>query len=257
LALIDAIYKKDKNLLTARWCKSIGDFGARVVSSKVSHWDDVSKFGRLCASHGNYQVMCDIVCGELALGKDRYDFSGVTVEDSFVSTWDFGGKRVKGLQVNNCIVSTIDLEDSEFEGCLFEASEFVRVSGVASKGAMPPAFAASCEYITFTDVDVSSRISSLPISSQHKTLLMIIQKLFFQRGRARKEEALLRGSSVFWDSSAASRAIKYMLRNGIIREAPGKTGKLYAPCLEHKARMRKLKDGMSTSGDELWYTVTT
>ncbi len=256
IALIDAIYKNDKSLLTARWHKSIGDFGARVVSSKVSHWNDVRKFGRLCASHGNHQVLCDIVCGEMELHKDDYNFGGISVENSFVSTWDFSGKRIKGLQVDNCIVGAIELEDSEFDGCSFKASEFVKVSGVASKGAMPSAFADSCEYITFTDVDVSSRISSLPISSQHKTLLMIVQKLFFQRGKARKEEALLRGSSVFWDNSAASLAIRYMLRNGIIREAPGKSGKLYAPCLEYKARMRKLKDGMSTSGDELWSAVS-
>ncbi len=255
LALIDAIYRNDKSLLTVRWHKSIGDFGARVVSSKVSHWDDVRKFGRLCASHGNHQVLCDIVCGEIEAQKDDYDFSGITVENSHVTTWDFSGKRIKGLQVDNCIVGAIELEDSEFEMCSFKASEFTRVSGVASKGAMPSAFAESCEYTTFTDVDVSSRISALPISNKHKTLLMIIQKLFFQRGRARKEEALLRGSSVFWDSTAASSAIRYMLRNGIIREAPGKSGKLYAPCLEFKARMRKLKDGMSTSGDDLWSAV--
>lgn len=255
LAFIDALYKNDKSVLTERWQRPLGDFGARVIAGKVSHWEDARKFGRLCSSHGNYQAMCDVICAELESQRDEYDFTGINVENSFASTWDFSNKRVKGLTATNCIVDMVELEDSEFHTCAFKESEFTKVSGVASKAALPSAFDQSCEYVTFTDIDASARISALPISDQHKTLLMIIQKLFFQRGRARKEEALLRGSSDFWNRNAASLAIRYMLNNSIIREAPGKSGRLFAPQLTHKARMRKIKDGMSTSGDDLWVIV--
>lgn len=255
LALIDALYKNDKRLLTDRWHKSVGDFGARVVASKVSHWLDARKFGKLCASHGNYQVMCDIFCAELEDGRDEYNFGGMSIENSFASTLDFGGKKVSGFSIDSCIVDAIELEDSELNDCVFSTCEFSRVSGVASKSSMPSAFDDSCRYITFTDIDASSRISSLPVSDKHKTLLMIIQKLFFQRGKGRKEEALLRGSSTFWDNDAASIAIRYMLKNDIIIEAPGRSGKLYIPQLNRKARMLKIKDGMSTSGDALWAIV--
>jgi hypothetical protein len=84
---------------------------------------------------------------------------------------------------------------------------------------------------------------------------MIVQKLFFQRGRGRKEDALLRGSSDFWDERAANIALQFMKKHDIIIEAPGRSGLLYVPRPSHQARMRKLRDGMSTCGDELWDVV--
>lgn len=256
LSLVEYLRRGDKKILNARWQKPLGDFGAKVVCKKISDWAEARKYGRLCISHGNYQVMCDIVCAELETSQDNYDFTGIGISNSFATTLDFSAKSIKGLNIENCIVDLVELENSDFSSCEFKESEFSRVSGVASQSAMPPSFKDSCHYSAFTDVDASSRISSLPISNQHKTLIMIIQKLFFQRGRGRKEEALLRGSSPFWDADTASSVIHYMIRNGIIIEAPGKSGKLFVPQLAHKSRMRKLKDGMSTSGDELWTLVT-
>jgi hypothetical protein len=252
LALVDALYKSDKGTLTQRWHKSLGDFGSRVVAGRVSNWSEARKFARLCATHGNEQVMCDLVCSELSTQISECDFTGLTVENSVASTWDFSNKSVKGLTAINCIVDMVELEDSEFKSCSFKESEFTKVSGVASRDAMPEAFDKSCKFGKFTDIDASSRVSALPISDKHKTLIMIIQKLFFQRGRGRKEEALLRGSSVFWDKDAAYIAINYMKKNGIVFEWPGKSGKLYIPELTYRPRMRKIKDSLSTSKDELW-----
>jgi hypothetical protein len=255
MSLVSSLYSNDKKLLSARWHQPLGDFGSRVVAARVAHWADARKYSRLCASHDNPQVMCDFICSELEDNSAIYDFSGLEMKSSHAQSLDFSNKVVKNLRIENCVIESIELEDCEFHACSFIESEFRNVSGVASKQAMPECFANSCEYKIFTDLDASSRIGSLPISDKHKTLIMIVQKLFFQRGRARKEEALLRGSSQFWDKDAANTYIQYMKKNGIIKEAPGKSGKLYVPQLSHKARMRRIKDGMSTSGDELWGLV--
>lgn len=255
LSLVSSLYSNDKKLLSARWHKPLGDFGARVVAARVAHWADARKYSRLCASHDNVQIMCDFICSELEESREMHDFSGLEMKSSHAQSLDFSNKVVKNLRIENCIIESIELEDCEFDECIFIESEFKNVSGVASKQALPKCFDNSCEYKLFTDLDASSRIGSLPISDKHKTLIMIVQKLFFQRGRARKEEALLRGSSQFWDKDAAHTYIQYMKKNGIIKEAPGKSGKLYVPQLAHKARMRRIKDGMSTCGDELWGLV--
>lgn len=255
IALADAIRDNDKKIPAQKWQQPLGDFGARVLAGKVHKFSDARKYAKLCSSHGNGQVVGDVMCAELEEGRDAHDFSSMRISGVVASTWDFSGKKVVGLVADTCQVGLVELEDSEFADCSFVNSDFQRVSGVASAVAMPTSFKNSCEYSSFTDIDSSARISSLKISPQHKTLLVIIQKLFFQRGKARQEQSLLRGSSAFWDAKAADIAIRYMLKNEIIREAPGKAGKLYGPQLSHKNRMRKLKDGMSTSGDELWNLV--
>lgn len=255
ISLVSSLYANDKKIPAKRWNKSLGAFGARVVASKISNWDGAWKYSKLCASHGNNQVGCDFLCSDLERQNDEYDFKGVDISTSFASMLDFTGKIVRNLNISDCFVDNVELEDSEFIGCRFSQTDFRDVAGVASKDAMPACFENTCEYGKFSDLSASSRISSLPITDRHKTLLMIIQKLFFQRGRGRKEDALLRGSSPFWNEDAANIVLQYMKKNDIILEAPGRSGKLYIPKLSHKTRMRKLRDGMSTSGDELWNVV--
>lgn len=256
LALVSALYSNDKAIPSNRWSKPVGNFGAKVVSAKISNWDSAWKYAKLCSSHGNTQVVSDFICAKLEEQLASYDFKGLKVVSAFAETLDFSGRRIRNLSISDSYVTNVELEDSDFAQCSFTETEFTNIGGVASTSALPSCFEGTCAFGNFTDLSSSSRISALPISNQHKTLLMIVQKLFFQRGRGRKKEALLRGSSAFWDDRAADVALKFMKKHGIIIEAPGDSGLLYIPQLSQRPRMRKLRDGMSTCGDELWDAVS-
>ncbi|MFT4147059.1 MAG: hypothetical protein QM644_21685 [Mobilitalea sp.] len=254
--LLEALFAGDKSLQKKRWQKPLGDFGAKIIATKVSNWGDARKYARLCDSHGNRQVVADIVCAELAKGSDLIDFSGLEINSSFIQSLDLSGKKVISLVIKDSYVNYVDLEDSELAACSFLSVSFERVSGVAARAALPDCFDKTCIAENFIDLENSSRISKLPLSDRHKTLLVIIQKLFFQRGRGRKEDALLRGSSSFWVKSAADEILQYMKKHGIVIEAPGRNGLLYVPQLSHRSRMKKIKEGMSTSQDELWKAMS-
>lgn len=256
LALVTAFHANDKRNLSMRWPKPVGNFGAKVISSKISNWDGAWKYARLCESHGNSQVLTDFICASLEQQRDDYDFAGLNISSSTAETLDLSGKSIKNLLVLDSFIQNLELEDVELVNCKFAETDFRNIAGVASEAALPDSFHSTCMFGSFTDLSSSSRISSLPISNQHKTLLMIVQKLFFQRGRGRKEDALLRGSSNFWDERAAVATLQFMKKHDIIIEAPGRSGLLYIPRLTQKARMRKLRDGMSTCGDELWDVVS-
>ncbi|PDT20052.1 hypothetical protein [Rhizobium hidalgonense] len=256
ISLLQAIFSGDKSLQKKRWEKSVGAFGAKIVGTKISNWSDARKFARQCEIHGNSQVSADLVCSELSRDEERHDFSGVTISNAFLDTLDLAGKTVDGLILVDSFIRALDLEDSNLRNCKFAECDFDQVSGVASKEAMPPSFEKTCVFGRFLDLENSARISKLPLSDQHKTLLVIIQKLFFQRGRGRKEDALLRGSSGFWDKAAADKILQYMKKYGIVIEAPGRNGILYIPQLSHRGRMKRIKEGMSTSHDDLWDLVS-
>jgi len=255
IALVVALYQNDKRIPQKKWNKSLGNLGSKLVSSKITNWDSAWKYAKLCSNHGNSQVTLDFVCSELSKDSEIHNFKGIDISSSLAETLDFTGKTIKNLRISDSYVENLELEDSDLIDCSFIQSDFRNVGGVASKQALPDCFDETCEFGRFTDVSSSARISALPISDQHKTLLMIVQKLFFQQGRGRKEEALLRGSSQFWDEKTADLVLQFMKKHGIIIEAPGRSGKLYVPRLSDKPRMRKLRDGMSTSGDELWNVV--
>jgi hypothetical protein len=188
ISLVNSLYSNDKKLLPARWHHALGDFGARVVAARVSHWSDARKYGKLCASHGHRQVMSDFICAELENGQSTYEFSGFEICDSHIETLDFSNKSIKNLKIINSIIQNLDLEESDFNKCDFKESDFIAVSGVASRTSMPDCFDNSCVYNIFTDIDTSSRIGSLPISDRHKTLIMIIQNCSFRKAEGERKK---------------------------------------------------------------------
>jgi hypothetical protein len=90
------------------------------------------------------------------------------------------------------------------------------------------------------------------LNDKHKTLVAIVKKLFFQPGSGRKEGALLRGATKYWDVNTAQATLGYMVRENIVSIAPGKQGKLYIPNRVFTRRMSKLCSLLSNSDDELW-----
>ncbi|AOI91450.1 hypothetical protein WS57_22030 [Burkholderia pseudomultivorans] len=102
------------------------------------------------------------------------------------------------------------------------------------------------------DTSSAARISELNLTNKQKTLLAIIKKLFFQKGRGRKEDALLRGAEKYWDHEAAERVIQYLLGAKIILPARGHQGNLYIPQRKHTRRVAQIMKMQSNSKDELW-----
>lgn len=256
LALADSFLMNDREVSRKRWKKPVGELGNRILAAKISSWRDAEKFANYCNSHGNCQVNADYLCGRLAGDEYHLDMSGLQLDNVIVDVLDFSDRKINGLIIRNSYIEKIILDGSEFESCWFEDILCESVEGIGSKEWLPTAFQESCSIDRFSEIENVARISELPLSNRQKTLIAIIKKLFFQPGRGRKEEALLRGTSAYWDSEAADEVLRYMLRTGIVTTAPGNRGKLYIPQRRHSNRMAALVEEMSTSKDELWVSIS-
>ena len=90
------------------------------------------------------------------------------------------------------------------------------------------------------------------MSDNHKVLLTIIHKVFFQPGSARREEALVRGLGASAKEAKFEKIINTLIRKDIISKYRGESGYIYTANRKYMDRMRLLQEEKSSSRDELW-----
>ncbi|MCE8438559.1 hypothetical protein, partial [Rhodovulum sulfidophilum] len=256
VALIEAFMTSDKSVADDNYKKPVGPFGAKFLVAHGLIGTEAEKYAKLCTSRGNTQIAADYLCSAIEGAAESINFSQVQVTNASIDRLEFVDLRVSGLHVSDTFFELLNLDGAEFIESSFENCAFQHISGVSDRSKLPPAFSDSCDFDGFSSADNVSRISELPLSNAQKTLVAIIRKLFFQPGSGRKEEALLRGTSSYWDRVAADSAVRYMLANDIISEVPGNRGKLYIPNRKFTRRMGMIRSLLRNCGDELWDVVS-
>lgn len=252
LSLAQILIMSDKGVANEQWRQPLGSFGVRVLSSKLSPSDSLDKFVRLCINHGNNQVGCDYVAMVSSYEGRAAKFGGLAINGGFISELRFIEKEVSGLSLIGVHIDVLEIENSTFNNVSVQHCIMEQVEGVGSLDHLPHVFDKTNLIGQFKGAFTVSRISELTLSRQHKTLLAIIKKLFFQPGRGRQAEALLRGAESYWDQDAADTVLRYMLREDLIRREQGAHGDLYVPRRRNVRRMARIWELQSNSGDELW-----
>lgn len=256
VALIEAFMTSDKAVSYDRYEKPVGPFGAKFLGARGLIGAEAEKYVKLCISRGNAQISADYLCSVVENAAEAVDLSQIRVTNASIDRLELVDLQISGLHVSDTFFEFLNLDGVEFIDSSFENCAFQHIAGASDQSKLPPAFSDSCNFDGFSSTDNVARISELPLSDAQKTLVAIIRKLFFQPGRGRKEEALLRGTTSYWDHKAAGNAVRYMLANSIITEVPGNQGKLYIPNRKFTRRMSKIRSLLRNCDDELWGVVS-
>ena len=256
VALIEAFMASDKDVANDSYKKPVGQFGVKFLGAHRLIGAEAEKYVKLCNSRGNTQIAADYLCSVIEYAFESVDFSQVRVFNASIDKLEIVDLEVSSLNVSDTFFEMLCLDGANFSSSSFENCAFQHITGVSDKRRLPSAFSDNCAFDEFSSTDNAARISELPLTDAQKTLVAIIRKLFFQPGSGRKEGALLRGTSGYWDRAAADKSVRYMLANGIITEAPGNQGRLYVPNRKFTARMGRIRSLLRNCGDELWEIVS-
>ena len=256
VALAEAFSTSDKSVADDRYAKPVGPFGSKFLGAHGLVGNEGVKYSRLCNSRGNTQIAADYLCSAVEIAGDAIDLTGVPIFNATIDRLEMVDLEVSGLKVTDCFFKDLHLEGVSFQDSSFESCFFDHIAGVSDRTRLPSSFAESCEFESFSSAENVARISELPLTDAQKTLVAIIRKLFFQPGSGRKEEALLRGTSKYWDREAAQKIVSYMLAHDIANEAPGDRGKLYIPNRKFTRRMGRIRSLLKNCEDELWILVS-
>lgn len=256
LAAHEALTQGNLEVTRVKWKQPLNSFGVRVWSQKIPSDPSTLKYVRQCVIHGNYQLAADYVAVRVGLDADSCDFEGLSVSGGTISSLVMSEKSISNLTLTNVIIDNFTLDDSTLHNVWIDDCIIQHFDGPGSSGNLPESFGPNCEVMEFRDSLTTSNISTLNLSPGQKTLLVIIKKLFFQPGRGRREEALLRGTEAYWDVSSAKAVLKYMEREKIVSNFPGDTGLVYAPQRRHMKRMGSIIEQQKNSTDALWLLVS-
>jgi len=246
----------DKDIGEAAYKRPLGQFGAKFLGKHGLIGDDAEKYVRFCNARGNTQIAADYLCSKVEVSDDEVECGMFPIFRAHIASLGISDKTLKNLSLSDVHISQTVMDGTSFVNCNFQDSIFEEIVGVTDADHLPDCFEDSCIYERFSSVDNTSRISELSLTDAQKTLVALIRKLFFQPGRGRKEEALLRGTSKYWDAKVAEEIIKFMDSSGIISEAKGDRGKLFIPNRKHMKRMGNILSQLGSCNDELWLLVS-
>jgi hypothetical protein len=86
-------------------------------------------------------------------------------------------------------------------------------------------------------------------------LVTILRKTYFQKGAARKEEALLRGLGKLVKAGVLDRILNKLIAEGLLTAAAGDTGTIYAPVRAQTRRVGQMLSELNLSRDSVWEFV--
>lgn len=233
------------------WQRPLGSFGLRVCGHDLSVSAAVA-FARRQLSIDHYQVAADIVAALLTSDEEELDFASLSLTSAHFSELALIDKSISRLAISGSMVDNLIVDNFESSDFYVGDTLIERASGIPDKDSHPSWINDDVQVSVYASGMNSAAISSLGLTDPQKTLLSIIQKLFGQRGSGRKESALLRGTSRYWDQAAAEKMLRTMEREGVVSRANGKSETIYVPNREFTRRMMSIRSELRASKDPLW-----
>lgn len=250
----------EESVANEQWVNPIAGLGQRILASDAAKRHAIEayrKIARRCEERQNHVLAGDIIAAlaHTTDGEIPFDYKDFRLTDSHITELELSGQTTQRLRIENSIIDRLIISAPLPEDVVLHRCVITRLEGVSSAKGLPP-------WITETSVDRFESISTnvdvkaTRISVPHQILVTIVRKTFFQRGGARKEEALLRGLGQIDQQGATNKILNLLLQEKILVKGTGDQGRLYVPQRAHTRRMEKLLAELSLSQDPLWHAVS-
>ena len=132
-----------------------------------------------------------ILTGASSSEDGAFDGQGLSIVDGLADVIDLEDRPIANLFLQGCIINHLRYEAHESDIKL-SSCQIVKVEGIANAHALPEMFDA-CEIAEYDHRDTNAAIVRSTLQDPVKVLLVIIRKLFLQRGSGRVDSALYRG----------------------------------------------------------------
>ena len=188
--------------------------------------------------------------------QKEVDFHHFKIDGGECSGMDFSEKEILNLTITNSYIYQLGITNAAFVNCKFSDSYFQKVYGVSSRNGLPAVFDATCVFDVFDQVSSIAKVKSTKLLPSQQYLVLILQKVFNQKGAGRKEEVLIRGFNGIYDKKLAKALLNLLEREKILMSHPGDEGLIYKANRKNQTRVEGILEKLSLSKDPLWGKVT-
>ncbi|MDU4375220.1 MAG: hypothetical protein E7I62_06410 [Bilophila wadsworthia] len=252
LDVIDIINNSEHEVFLKKWSNPVKKLGQKIISDAIP-LVGIQKALTLLRKNSykeNGILLSDIVCG-IFINAPYTDFKNICINDGHISYLDISLCTPNNISLQQTIFDEIYTGANFNNGFLIKDSIITRMIGVSSPQRIPN-WVRDCEVGEYIPTLTVSAIKNTSLSDNHKVLLTIIHKVFFQPGSARREEALVRGLGASAKEAKFEKIINTLIRKDIISKYRGESGYIYTANRKYMDRMRLLQEEKSSSRDELW-----
>ncbi|WP_342065794.1 hypothetical protein [Achromobacter kerstersii] len=256
----DTVELSDKDT-QRQWKQSLRTMGIIHAASLVRVADLNQLFFTYLRKYGtitNTKRLGEIVSAMTIFGSEPLDFHGALISGAEIPFLNMSTSNFRNLHIRESVVNVLMLNNcaiSEEHNVVIENSLISLATGVASNVGLP-SWIKGTDVIYFESVSNSARIKESPLLPQHKLLLSIVHKIFFQPGAGREEAALLKGGyGQKYSPKLVDVIIKLLFREGIVDRFKGRDGWVYTPVRRFTERMMQMRSELTLSDDLVWKEV--
>ena len=189
-----------------------------------------------------------ILSGARTPDAEPVDAQGLTINGGLADNIDMEEHPITGLTLDRCLINQISYVPHG-AGIKFLGCQIIKLVGVTNVSTLPSTFR-SCEVGEFDNRRTNAAIAQSDLPDPVKVLLILIRKLFLQRGSGRVNSALSRGIN-----SSLQRYVipirESLISEGIIYSHTTSGRTIWHGNRAHRVRMLRILEGPANSGDEL------
>lgn len=245
-----------------KWTSSMEPLGIEVAAHQLTAYGispgQVRTALDRAAKAECHELAADIVRVAMTLDFDLPTVNGFTtlVSSAVIPSLDLseGSSDLSGVDFSHCLFAEILVSGEPDEHRLphFYRSDFMSIFGRLGEADLPPGRFQDCEFADFPDAaDRNAEIMDseiLPIGT--RVVMILLRKLYMQRGSGRKDSALTRGMSGT-DAALVAPALKLLQREGLAFETRQGKNKIWLPDRSSGPRVRNFLNSPRVGDDPL------
>ena len=257
LDLVHAVREFDNDLPREAWSNPLDHLGQRVFAHEVaarSMEKEALNYAHHISGGRNKVALSDVVCGLLLVDAAKGDYGGLCVENGEMTYCDLSRSRPSNLMLVECIIYNFVFPSEPVDTVELRHCQIQKAYGVTGAKGVPQ-WARSTDIESYQSIATVAAIKNVDLSPQHRILVTILKKTFFQPGSGRQEAALLRGLGQVDRKGYTDRILQVLITEGLLKKAPGRHGVLFVPERKHSERVGRMLAELNLSEDPLWQSV--
>ena len=255
--LIDTVSSCNREMPFEKWGTKIDTLGCTFLQEDYES-DPVKyeKYIKAFLPTMTNKIMTSILV-TLAFSSDYpMNFKNVMVSETEFDTLSLS-PSCRNITFSDCYFNELDISDCVSPQISFEKGCLInQIIGIGNSRAIPSWISSDC---VIENYQMSQKASELResgnITTPQMVLLIILQRIFFQRGSGRVREALFRG---FEDSEMryVAAVVVILIAQGYIKKIPCNGSTIYIPVRDKSSRVYEIKNELTRSTDPLWQSVS-
>ena len=257
LDLVESVGEYDNDLPREAWSNPLEHLGQRVFAHEVaarSMENEALSYAHHICGGRNKIGLSDVVCGLLLVKAAMGDYGGLTVENGEMIYCDLSQSRPSNLKIVECIIHNFVFPSEPVDTVELRDCQIGKAYGVTGAQGVPQ-WARSTEIESYQSIATVSAIKNVDLSPQHRIMVTVLKKTFFQPGSGRQEAALLRGLGQVDRKGYTGRILQLLITEGLLKKVPGRHGILFVPERKYSVRVGRMLAELNLSEDPLWQNV--